>query len=168
MNGRHEVLGAPRGQDEDPLVEAVDTEDVISTQAPSELAAPLASETRASAAASDAEMELVGRVRDRSDSIGDLEHLQGEINKKVVPNLIMKKLHNAKVLINNSSSSQAWVITLFKYVQHQAEISEDDWPPFWRAIEKETSSMIDKNVAMTHFVLKNHLKYVQPCQNAFC
>ena len=30
----------------------------------------------------------------------------------------------------------------------QSEILEEDLPPLWRAIEKETSSMIDKNKAL--------------------
>ena len=51
----------------------MDTEDTVNTQTPSELAALLISKTTASAAASDAEREVVVRVRDRSDSISDSE-----------------------------------------------------------------------------------------------
>ena len=47
----------PLGQDEDPLAAAMDIEDAGSTQAPSELAAPLVSESIASVAASDTERE---------------------------------------------------------------------------------------------------------------
>ena len=53
----HEDPGA-LGQEEDPLAEAKDTEDATSTRGPSELAAPLASETTASAAVSDADRKL--------------------------------------------------------------------------------------------------------------
>ena len=60
-------------QDEDPLAEAMDTEDATSTQGPSELAAPLANETTAPATVSDAETEVVLRVQDRSDSVSELE-----------------------------------------------------------------------------------------------
>ena len=51
----------------------MDTEDATSTQPPSELTAPVASETTASAAVSDATREMTVQVRDRADSVSDLE-----------------------------------------------------------------------------------------------
>ena len=44
----------------------------------------------------------------------------------------------------------------------QSEISEEEWSPFWRAFEKETSSMIDESLS------KNRLTHVNPCQCASC
>ena len=67
----HEGPGA-LGQDEDPLAEAKDTEDATSTRGPSELAAPLVSETTASAAVRCGQ-EVVVRVQDRSDIVSDLK-----------------------------------------------------------------------------------------------
>ena len=60
----HEDPGALE-QDEDPLAEAKDTEDATRTQVPSELAAPLASETTASAAVSDADRKLWDQCKTR-------------------------------------------------------------------------------------------------------
>ena len=51
----------------------MDTEDAIITHALSQFAAPLASKRTASAAASDTEMKVVVRVRDRSDCVSDLD-----------------------------------------------------------------------------------------------
>ena len=116
------------------MAEAMDTEDATITQAPSELAAPLASGTTASAAVSDAEREVGTSARPirlcqrsgtsntqaalREDSSHFTffvrrclkRHLQGEIWRKIVSNLIMKEPHKPKVLNDNNSFSPGLVI----------------------------------------------------------